>query len=311
MPEPGGVLLVFLDGVGIGEGDEGRNPFARAWARALVPTLQWLVGGSPPDLRTPHRSTSHGHAFPLDATLGVPGTPASGTGQVALLTGVNAALEFDGHFGPWTPMALRPLVEDRSVLRRAKDAGRTVAFANAYPRGWPGPGRRGSRRVAGPPLAARGAGILHRHEEDLGRGDAVSSELANEAWRSHLGYEWLPSITPRQGGENLGRIAADADLTLYAHYATDTVGHRGDMDDAVGALAAVDAFLGGVLESLPRTHTLLVASDHGNLEDISTTGHTTNPALGLAAGPAAEAWSQELRSITDVTPAILRLLDAE
>ena len=27
------------------------------------------------------------------------------------------------HFGPWTPVALRPLVEERSLLRRAVDRG--------------------------------------------------------------------------------------------------------------------------------------------------------------------------------------------
>jgi 2,3-bisphosphoglycerate-independent phosphoglycerate mutase len=305
MSRGGGVLFVFLDGVGIGTDDEGRNPFALAWARALVPTLQELVGGTSPTLDTPHLRGPQGRAFPLDATLGVDGTPQSGTGQAALLTGVNAAKEYGRHFGPWTPVKLRPLVEEQSLLRMAQDDGHRVVFANAYPRGWPG--SRGRRRVAGPPLAARGAGLLDRHEEALGRGDAVTSEIVNDGWQRHLGHSFLPDVTPEQAGANLARIAAQADLTLYAHYSTDTVGHRGTMDEAVEALETVDGFLGGILAELPADHSLLVASDHGNIEDMPV-GHTRNPALGIAAGPAADGWAEELESILDVTPAILRHL---
>lgn len=305
MKQGGGVLFVFLDGVGIGADDEERNPFVRAWARAVVPTLHMLVGGSPPTLEAPHVRGPRGRAFPLDANLGVDGTPQSGTGQAALLTGVNAAQEYGRHFGPWTPVKLRPLVEEQSLLRVAQDAGHRVAFANAYPRGWPG--SRSSRRVAGPPLAARGAGLLDRHEEALGLGDAVSSEIVNDGWQRHLGHSFLPDVTPEQAGANLARIAGRAELTLYAHYSTDTVGHRGTMEAAVQALETVDGFLAGILAELPRDHSLIVTSDHGNLEDTSG-GHTRNPALGIAAGPAADGWADQLESILDVSPAILHHL---
>ena len=303
---PGRVLLVFLDGVGIGPADPDINPFARAGARGLVPTLQKLTGGRLPSLDDPSPVGPHGRAFPLDAGLGVPGTPQSGTGQAALLTGESTAELYGRHFGPWTPVRLRPLVEQRSVLRRAADAGRTVAFANAYPRGWPGP--RGGRRIAGPPLAARGAGALDRHEEHLGRGEAVSSEIVNDGWRSHLGHAHLPQVTPGEAGANLARIASSADLTLYAHYATDTAGHQRDMDVAVAALTRVDRLLTGLLGALVADTMLLVASDHGNLEDVRA-GHTSNPALGIAWGPGADRASA-LADIRDVTPFVLELLGA-
>ena len=301
-----GVLFVFVDGVGIGPDDEDRNPFVRAWARAVVPTLHKLVGGNPPTLANSRVRGDDGHAFPLDANLGIDGTPQSGTGQAALLTGVNAAREYGRHFGPWTPVSLRPLVEEHSLLRTAQADGHRVAFANAYPRGWPG--ARSRRRIAGPPLAARGAGLLNRHQEALGRGEAVSSEIVNDGWQHHLGHASLPSVTPAEAGENLARIAAQADLTLYAHYTTDTVGHRGTMDDAVAALESLDGFLGGVLAELPADHSLILTSDHGNLEDISG-GHTRNPALTIASGPAADGWAATLESIIDVTPAILEHLN--
>lgn len=177
-------------------------------------------------------------------------------------------------------------MEERSLLRRAVDAGLATAFANAYPRGWPG--ARGSRRVAAPPLAARGAGLLTRHEEALAAGDAVSSEIVNDGWRRRLGHDRLPEIGPERAGANLAAIAARHDLTLYAHYATDTAGHRSEMAPAVRSLERVDAFFGGLLRELAPDTLLFVASDHGNVEDVRT-GHTRNPALGMAYGHGAEA----------------------
>src|SRR5690606_29855481 len=197
MSRPDRIVLVFLDGVGIGPPDARINPFLAA----RLPTFAALGGGHVPTLTAPSASGPDGHVFPLDATLGVAGIPQSGTGQTALLTGVDAAALFGGHFGPWIPVRLRPVVRERSVLRRAAEAGRSVAFANAYPEGWPGPG--GSRRIAGPPLAAEGAGALIRHGDALAREEAVSSEIVNGAWRERFGLEGLPDVDPRRAGRNL------------------------------------------------------------------------------------------------------------
>jgi 2,3-bisphosphoglycerate-independent phosphoglycerate mutase len=302
--DPSAVLVVFLDGVGIGEPDEQVNPFVRA--RVRLPTLSSLMGGTVPTQKRSRTSGPGGHAFPLDARLGVDGVPQSGTGQAALLTGESAAEMYGRHFGPWTPVRLRPLVEERSVLRGAVDAGRRVAFANAYPRGWPG--ARGGRRIAGPPLAARGAGVLDRHEDALARGRAVASEIINDGWRRYLGHPDVPQITPQEAGANLARISREADLTLYAHYATDTAGHAKDMVAAVAALELVDAFLAGLIAVLSADTLLLIVSDHGNLEDVRA-GHTLNPALGVARGPGAER-AAELSDLRDIAPFVLGLLGA-
>ncbi len=302
--DPTRILLVFLDGVGIGEPDAWVNPLVRASAQ--LPTLAELMGGTIPTSADPRPSGPGGYAFPLDATLGVAGLPQSGTGQAALLTGESAAEIYGRHFGPWTPVRLRPLVEERSVLARVADAGGTVAFANAYPKGWPGP--LGGKGIAGPPLAARGAGVLDRHEEALAEGSAVSSEIVNDGWRLHLGHRSVPQITAQEAGRNLARISREASLTLYAHYATDTAGHRKDMGAAIAALEVVDAFLAGLVDDLEANTLLLIASDHGNLEDVRV-GHTLNPALAVARGPGAER-AAELSDLREVTPFVLGLLGA-
>lgn len=304
------VLLVFVDGVGLGESDRAVNPLAAA----RLPTFARLLGGAAPVAAVAPRHTAHASLVGLDARLDVPGLPQSGTGQAALLTGRNAARLFGRHYGPWTPTALRPLVAEESVLAIAQRAGRRVAFANAYPEevlemAAAATRARGPLR-AGPPLAALGAGLLVRHTAALERGDAVASEITNEGWRERLGRLTLPVVTPEEAGRNLAWIAAAHDLTFFAHYTTDTVGHRGDMTDAIHAIETVDAFLDGILAALPDDVLLVVASDHGNLEDVRT-GHTTNPALGLVVGPGHEPFARSLHSLTDLAPAILRRLAVE
>jgi 2,3-bisphosphoglycerate-independent phosphoglycerate mutase len=273
------VLFVFLDGVGLGSPDPDRNPFLNAH----LPTFRTLLGGSvplwPP---APGAERTGARLIPLDACLGVDGLPQSGTGQIALLTGLNAPQLFRRHFGPWPPVRLRPLLARENLMSRASREGHRVAFANAYPAGYPGD--RNPRRVAAPPLAARAAGVLTRHREALTRGEAVASEIVNEGWRKHLGALEVPRIAPEDAGRNLARIARDAQLTFFAHYLTDLAGHRGGMEGAVQALERVDAFLAGVLSGLDSDISLVLASDHGNVEDVSG-GHTRNPALGLATGP--------------------------
>lgn len=260
-------------------------------------------------------------AFPMDATLGIDGTPQSGTGQATILTGRNGAEIFGRHFGPWVPTALRPLVRDENLLVRAAASHRSTAFANAYPAeprtapelsGKRVAGRRSRRRhrVAGPPLAAEGAGLLTRHAEHLARGTAVASEIVNEGWIRHLGPDDLPRPTPADAGLTLADISVDHDLTLFAHYSTDAAGHHQTIEAGVEALERVDAFLGGLLDRLPADHHLIVVSDHGNLEDIRA-GHTRNPSLGLVSGPDAASLAGRLPSLLEVTPALLDLLGAD
>jgi len=104
--------------------------------------------------------------------------------------------------------------------------------------------------------------------------------MVNAGSIAHLGPADLPRPGPREAGRTLAHVASTADLTLYAHYTTDTAGHARDLEAGVAALQRVDDFLAGVLEALPSAHRILLVSDHGNLEDAGA-GHTRNPALGM------------------------------
>jgi 2,3-bisphosphoglycerate-independent phosphoglycerate mutase len=302
---PRRALLVFIDGIGVGEGDAAHNPFAAA----RLPRLRALLDGRRPvadELDADGRILSRRAVFvAADARLEVEGLPQSGTGQTSLLTGRNAATAYGRHFGPWVPTPVRPMLAAENLLSRAVAAGAVAAFANAYPLAGAVADPRIFRRPAAPMLAAQAAGALTRGAAELAEGRAVASSITNERWRERLGDD-VPFVTAEQAAATLARIASRAEVTLFAHYDTDYTGHRGTLDAAVAAVERVDAFLGALADSIDPDTLLVVSSDHGNLED--TRGeHTLNPVPLLAMGPGREAFA-DARSILDVAPRIASLV---
>jgi 2,3-bisphosphoglycerate-independent phosphoglycerate mutase len=123
------VIMLFLDGVGIGRKDARVNPLMVA----RMPHLRDLLGGVVPSLGRRTWNGAYATVLPIDATLGVAGLPQSGTGQTSLFTGVNAARLVGKHFGPHPYSTLRPVIEAHSIFTRLVHAGRMACFANAYP----------------------------------------------------------------------------------------------------------------------------------------------------------------------------------
>ncbi len=253
-------------------------------------------------------ATSRGVCFPIDACLGMPGLPQSGTGQATLLTGHNGAEEFGHHFGPWTPTVLRPRIVESGLLQRCLDLGINTCFANAYPTGYEK--SRWFRRPAPIPFSAHVAGLIDKNWDDIAEGTALASSIVNTPIRERFGNLNVPDISPHQAGSNLARITARHEMTFFAHYDTDGAGHSGDPEAAVAALERIDVFLGGVLEDRDKSTAILVTSDHGNIESIKD-GHTRNPVLGIWIPPLDQLDPNEpilvapptrIRGLEDVTP---------
>jgi 2,3-bisphosphoglycerate-independent phosphoglycerate mutase len=243
----------------------------------------------------------------LDACLGVPGLPQSATGQTALFTGLNAAAIVGDHVSAHPTAPLREIIAEHSFMKRAAESGARVLFANAHSaRFWQMVEER-KLRLGASTLTALAAQATIPTLDDLLAGRAVLWDITHEVASTYQGHD-LPLISAQEAGHRLARLAADHDLVLYESFLTDLAGHR--RADAAWVLARLDAFLGAVLAHRPPETTLILSSDHGNLEDMSTKAHTTNPVPLLAVGPAAGCFRQAT-AITDVAPAILAVLDGE
>ena len=292
------ILFIFLDGVGLAPAGPG-NPLSTV----PMPHLWDLLGG-PLVLNGGDTSAKEVTLRALDACLGVPGLPQSATGQTALLTGVNAPALVGDHLSAYPTAPLRKVIAEHSVLKRAAEAGARVALANAHSEQFWRMVQEGKRRLGVSTLSALAAHIPIPSLEDLEQGRAVLWDITHEIASTYLGYP-LPLISAEGAGARLSRLAMDADLVLYESFLTDLAGHRRLAADWV--LPRLDEFLGGVLDHRPSDTTVVVSSDHGNLEDMTTKAHTSNPVPLLAVGPAA-ALFEEAHDLTDVAPAILTAL---
>jgi hypothetical protein len=299
------ILFIFADGVGVGAPDPTSNPILHAHMPVM---RRWMGGLALTSDSTPLLGAQCA-VVGLDATLGVAGLPQSGTGQTALLTGVNAVRLLGRHSGPYPDSRLRSLLAERSLFATLTRAGLNVAFANAFPDGFLSRARRGTVRASAVTRAALLAGLRLRDAQDLRSGRATSALLTNEAWRTHLGYEDIPEVSLEEAGRRLAALAAEHDFTLLEYYQTDMAGHAADMPQAVAVLERLDRFLAGVLSELPGRMALVLASDHGNLEDASTSHHTRSPAVLVVHGPQARQVTADMVDLTHVVALVERLVD--
>jgi hypothetical protein len=207
------------------------------------------------------------------------------------------------HVTAFPTSQLREIIAEHSLLKQVANLNKRVLFANAHSeRFWKMIEQR-KLRLGASTLTALAAGGEIPSLDDLVAGRAVLWDITHEIASRHLGYE-LPVVPPEVAGARLARLATEYDLVLYESFLTDLAGHRRIEPEWV--LPRLDAFLGAVFEKRSPGTTVIVSSDHGNLEDSTTKAHTTNPVPLLAVGPAANCFRQ-VTAITDLVPVILAL----
>jgi hypothetical protein len=298
------VIFVFVDGVGAGVRDPDVNPLARR---------EHLLSRFADGTGTP--LPAGGRAVLADARLGVQGRPQSATGHTTILTGVNAPRAVGHHLLGFPNGPLRDLLRERSIFHSVAAAGGRAAFANAFPVAYLRAigfevagepefelGRR-RPRAAATTVAFGAAGGRFRTWAEAIAGSALPHDITGERARGHGSH--LPRRGPGEAAEILLAIARAHDLTLFEFFETDEAGHARSMEAAEDALGRVDGLLRALLPGLGPGDSLVVASDHGNVEDLSTRNHTLNPVPVLAFGPAA-AELGEVADLTGLAPLLVR-----
>jgi hypothetical protein len=253
---------------------------------------------------------------------------------------VNAPRELGRHISGFPNQHLRAILAEHSVHRQALARGLRPAFANAYNEAY---FRRPASRQSVTTHAVHAAGMPFRMMGDYRAGRAVFHDLTGELIRVQGNEDKLapPSeekprvfknrfardregfaafaarmemevIDPREAGRRVAGLAADHDYVLFEYVKSDMMGHDTGRSWARDVVAEVMLFLRTVLERMDgERDTLLVASDHGNSEDLTVRTHTLAPVPAVAVGPLAEAILNRCEAITDIVPALLDALAGE
>ena len=290
------VLLFFIDGLGIGK----RGPFN---------PLDNLPGAAPLAVfqdETPETFLD-GVVVPTDPRLGIEGRPQSASGQTTILTGVNAPAAVGYHKQGFPNQALLEIIANHSIFRQLVDAGvQPVTFANAYTSRF---FNERPRWVSATTAAVEAAGLRFRTIDDVKNDNAIFMDYTNR-FLIELGLD----VTERSEAEAatvLAHIVAENRFTLYEYFITDKVGHAQDMDKARTVLTSLALFIRELLIKLDLERTtVILTSDHGNIEDLSIRNHTLHAVPTIIWGAQRAQVAARIQTLADITPAIVALLAA-
>ncbi len=280
------ILFLFIDGVGLRPpaADNPVNP-------EVCPALCRLI---------------ERHSVPIDATLLVDGLPQSATGQATMFTGVNAPVFMGRHCEGFPGPSLRKKIEDGNLFLALKRRGKKVKFADSYL--VEDVDELAARRFKSvTTVMALTTPEVISTAYDLMDDQAVMQDLTRETIQDR--YPDIPVILPETAALHLFELARAYDFTLYEFFQTDVTGHTMDYARACAVLRVYDRFLAALVRFTEAAGiTLLMTSDHGNIEAMNERGHTRNPVPFIAFGPREAEMRAHVRSLVDVTPAILRFI---
>lgn len=295
------VIYLFLDGVGLGVNNPDLNPFTR-YATSFL---------SAPGGRAASDPVPDGwQVIETDAALGLPGLPQSASGQTSLWTGINGPRAMGRHMTGFPGPTLIRIIHEHSILKRFVEAGRRASLMNAYTDAYV------DRITARPRLASasthvqRASGQDLKSMDDLARGDALYMDITHEILQRifpELG-ERFGVRSAEERGREFAQMSRNYDLALFEFFITDKAGHEQDWDMAAWSIRTLESFLRGLTSAMdPTQDTLLITSDHGNLEDLSVRTHTKNPVPTFAYGAGAARAAANVRALTDIPPLIYAL----
>lgn len=297
------VLMLFIDGVGIGENDEVKNPFFKYNFSPFKKYFQFT-----PSLEAQAYEGKNKFIFPIDACMGVDGLPQSGTGQTSIFCGVNAPKIIGKHFGPFPYSTLHPVIRKKNLFKTFRDKSKKVFFANAYPQIFFDYISEGKRRLSVTTLSCVLSNIPLNSSTKVWQGKAITAEIINDRWNERLGYN-LPKISAKTAARRLLKFTQENDLTIYEYFLTDHLGHGRNSELFEKIFFTFDEFLFTILNELNTDNTtLLICSDHGNFEDLSIKTHTINPALGISVGLHSKHLFEKIKDLSQIKSSLEEIL---
>jgi len=236
--------------------------------------------------------------------MGVPGLPQSATGHTTLYTGINTPKLLGKHLTGFPNKELRQLLHKHSLFVRLVNIGYKCKFINAFrPIFFTTPEIFSNLPMSATTEMNKYAGYEFSNFHDIQHEKALYHDYSNDENRKK-GFD-LPYFSADKAGEILVRESDNYDLILYEYFLTDFAGHAQNLNRSIEEIRKVENLILAVLTHMNSENTILVVvSDHGNIEDVRTKSHTTNPAfLGIWDKTTLKSYT-DFKSLQDIFPYI-------
>ncbi|MDG5817025.1 hypothetical protein QA601_18150 [Chitinispirillales bacterium ANBcel5] len=291
------IIFIFLDGFGLGK----KTPLNPIYTFKLFTELldEPLVDGI--DIRS-NDTVVKG----IDACLDVDGIPQSATGQIALFCGVNGAKLLGYHRPAFPCKLLRQQIDQGNIFLNTVNSGKSATFANAYRNEYFERVKSGDGKKSVTTLCCLSAGVTLRGIDQYNNSEAVLWDITGSYTQRTVDYP-INGISPQKAGDIIGALSQKHDLVVYESFLPDFLGHSCDINQAETLCSTLNCFIESLLKNLDGNTTVLITSDHGNFEDLSTRSHTKNPVPLFARGAAADPF-YSAESIIDVPKIMLDIL---
>lgn len=299
------ILLVFIDGIGIGSDDTTVNPFSVA----NMPTLHTLTNNQRWVKGIGRQASEKALFFPVDPRMGVQGRPQSGSNHATIITGKPIPKLIGEHYGPKPNAQTRAIVDEGSFFSEVIANGLSADLLTAYPPHLLHDIERGKTLPSAFMQAATNAGRRLHTVDDLREGRALSADWTGQGWQSHLKIQGIPRFSLYDSGVKMVELAREHSFAMHTHIFTDFVGHRGALSDGIRLLENLDRVMAGALDTWDADNDLLIlTSDHGNMERIGSRTHTENNVPLLLVGAKRHTFAQDVTTLADLVPAMRRIL---
>ncbi len=234
------VIFIFIDGCGVGRADPG-NPFFMAKSSYLPfwPGAMVLPDATP--------------VAAIDATLGIPGSPQSASGQTALFCGSKAAEIANRHRNAYPDQVLRSIILNKNLLSELQKKGVSSRFLNAYPlfedffsskyiaikpdgRLWFSPlfPERFKRMISVTSCMMLASGQKPFGAADIRVGKALYQDYSNRQL-NEKGLS-LPEFSPQKAADIIYKASRRFEFILYEYFQTDLYAHRRPFAECVGLI---------------------------------------------------------------------------
>ena len=200
---------------------------------------------------------------------------------------------------------MREILREKSIFVQLEELKiEPNVFVNAYP---PQFFEQELRWKPATTVAVEASTVRFKTFEDLRQENALFHDFTNRAAiTKSLG---IPEFSPEKAGQILAKIAARHRFTLFEHFVTDKIGHAQDLAAAKTHLPELAAFVRAVLANVDLLETtVLLTSDHGNIEDLSKKNHTLNDVPTIIWGKDKQFFADRIKTLADVTTTIIASL---